>query len=159
VDGRPSYSAWYELWPQQPDTVTLPGFKVGPGDNVSASVAYSNSTKVYKFFIGDGSETDSFSPSYANSSVSSAEWIVEAPGFLNGTRLPLSNFSAVHFGESFATISSHTNAITGFGGQSFSNLYERTYVCNNETRAQPGPVTIGGADFTVTWLDGAGCPQ
>ncbi|MGP8125784.1 MAG: G1 family glutamic endopeptidase [Nitrososphaerales archaeon] len=157
VDGRPSYSAWYELWPSQSSTMPLTGLAVGPGDNVSASVRYSGQTKSFDFLLGNGTETASFSLPYADSSVSSAEWVVEAPGFTNGTRLPLLNFTTVSFSGAFATIGNHTGTITGLGSQPFSNLFALTYSCQNDTMAQPGPVANGGEDFTITWLSGNGC--
>ncbi len=157
VDGRPSYSAWYELWPSQSSTVPLTGLTVGPGDNVSASVKYSDQTKTFDFRLGNGTETVSFSLPYTDPSVSSAEWVVEAPGFTNGTRLPLLNFATVGFSGAFATIGYHTGAITGFGSQPFSNLFALTYSCQNDTLAQPGPVTNGGEDFTISWLSGNSC--
>jgi hypothetical protein len=155
VNGVTSSAAWYELYPQQKNTVILAGFKVNPGERVSASVSYSNSTKYFQFLIEDGNETWFYSTSYANSSVSSAEWAVEAPAYANGTRFSMSNFSSITFSRGFAKIGNHTSTIAGFAGKQFSSLLRLTFVCGNGTQAQAGPITNGGRDFEVTRLRGS----
>lgn len=157
VNGASSYAAWYELYPQQKNTVILPGFNVNPGERVSASVRYTNNTKNFEFLIENGNETWYYSTSYTNSSVSSAEWVVEAPAYLNGSRFSMSNFSSISFTRSFATIGNHTSTILGFAGRPYSNLLRLTFACAKQTLAQAATITNGGQGFRVTRLGKGSC--
>ena len=158
TDGIPFYYGWYELWPSQPSTQPIAGFQISPGNKIHASVSYSNVTRMFSFSIsGNQTRPYSFDSAWDNSSLSSAEWMVEAPGYSNHSRVALANFSQVQFSEGFATIGNHTGSILDLAGRSYSGLNEWTYVCGNDTRAQPGSIDPSFSSFSVMWVSGGAC--
>ena len=162
VNGIPKYSTWYELWPKQLSTTSLPEITQSAGDNVTASVSYSNSTGEFTFDLVSSSTPDSqpFSVPWANGTLVSAEWIVEAPGYnYTQPRYVMPDFGNVTFRGCFATVGSHTGAITDFGSRPYSSLNELSYVCLNsaDLKAIPHSIVDSGTEFTVTWLKGGTC--
>jgi hypothetical protein len=106
TNGKASYSAWYEIYPNAPVTIPI---NVHPGDAISASVTYNGGGKfTLKLSDSDGNQSYTTTQSLANPQLSSAEWIVEAPSSSRGV-LPLANFGSVTFTTASATIS-NTNA-------------------------------------------------
>lgn len=161
-NGSPIYSTWYELSPTQQETVPLPNIIQKAGDNISASVTYSNATKEFTFVLTSSSSPipQPFSQEYSSGSLVSAEWIVEAPGYsLNRTYYSMPDFGSVLFSNCFATVGNQTDSITGFGGRTYSNLWQDSYVCidNSSMKAVPQKVINSGRDFSVTWQSGGTC--
>lgn len=138
--GRPSYSAWYEMYPAGP--VGVPG-PISPGDALHASVV-SNGSGRFTLTISD--RTKNWSHTYIqhlnNPALASAEVIAEAPSDSSGV-LPLSDFGSVTFtgatANGAALGSFHPDPITLAHGGS--------------TKATPGPLSPAG-NFTVTWHAG-----
>ena len=90
--GRPTYFAWYELFPQPAQRIG----PVSPGETITASVQSTGGTS-YTLTMNGVSYTGDAGPFADNGS---AEWIVEAPATCNpGTCrvLPLTDFGHVSF--------------------------------------------------------------
>jgi len=122
IDGVPTYYAWFELYPA--DSQMIEGFPVEEGDKIEAQVTYEgldgatnnlfqldikNHTKKVKFAILQS--TLPGNPAH----LSSANWIIEAPGISVPTNcvgfLPLANFGEIFFKNCQATINERTGAI------------------------------------------------
>lgn len=97
--GSGSYYAWYEMLPQA-ETV-IPSFKVNPGDVITATLQVIATNKRYQTWkltlanattIPQQQWTGTFN---YKSSLSSAEWIQEAP--YSGGILPLANYGTATF--------------------------------------------------------------
>ena len=96
VNGLVSYSAWYELLPN--NAVTIPTVNVSPGDTISASITLSDPTaNLWTISLSDLSNGQSFSQDFFyNSSRLSAEWVVERP-LVNNVLSQLADFSLITF--------------------------------------------------------------
>jgi hypothetical protein len=158
--GQVSYSAWYELVPAAQVPVTM---TVQPGDRISAHVAVSGDTVTVS--LADLTRHASFSKRLTMSSptVSSAEWIAEAPSrCLSSTSqdchiLSLADFGSVTFTSASASAGGRTGSITsGLGPVSALTLeanpgFGRLYAAAAQADASPGALSGNGSSFTVTW--------
>jgi Peptidase A4 family len=152
INGVATYSAWHEFWPEQPNTVNFTTLRVAPGNLVSARVAYSAGS--FNITVNDIStgQSATFVGAYARGERLDAEWIVEAPGFLNGTRLALPNFGQVQFNDGYATINGYLDSI-GLA-KNGTVLY---YCTGSHYRLVPSVLESGWTAFTVYSLALAGC--
>ncbi|HZQ97324.1 MAG TPA: G1 family glutamic endopeptidase [Chloroflexota bacterium] len=148
--GQVRYDAWVETLPAAPHQVP---FVVRPGDTVSVSIVQQS---------GDG-----WTVSFANattgaayqqnvqyrSSLSSAEWIVEAPGGFRGQTGPLDDFGTVTFTSCSAVADGKTVNLADAGARPI------TLVGRGELPlATTSPLTPDGAGFTVTRANAAQPP-
>lgn len=146
IPNAPPYFAWYEMYPSGLNVITTQNsgqaFTVSPGDAISASVTYQNTTTVtgtgrhprtttYENFLltitdtpANGGSTESYSTiqQISGAQMSSAEWIEEAPSSSRGV-LPLANFGSVTFSNAQATISGTTGSIASFVGNTSVTNY------------------------------------
>ncbi len=156
--GQATYSAWYESYPTDKGLIILDNVNPAPGQQISASVAYSAATNGYTYTISAGSQPPySFSESYANVKAPySAEWIVEAPFAPDGPK-QMSNFGTATFLQASATVGNRTDGIIGFTGGSDAYPIRSEYACRDlTTKASPGPLT-GNSGFAVVWHQGGSC--
>src|SRR5581483_11962610 len=148
--GQVRYDAWVETLPAAPRQVP---FVVRPGDTVSVSIVQQSG--------------DSWTVSFANattgaayqqnvqyrSSLSSAEWIVEAPGGFRGQTGPLDDFGTVTFTSCSAVADGKTVNLADAGARPI------TLVGRGELPlATTSPLTPDGAGFTVTRANAAQPP-
>jgi hypothetical protein len=103
VNGLVSYSAWYELLPD--NSVTIPTVNVSPGDTINASITLSDPTAdLWTISLSDLSNGQSFRQDFVyNSSRLSAEWVVERP-FVNNVLTQLADFSLITFSNCSLTM-------------------------------------------------------
>lgn len=153
--GVAHYYAWYEFYPHPSFTIsTVP---IHPGDTISASAKWVNSTVGFKVNLTDVT-TGKYSwhtSKVSGASRATAEWIAEAPS--SGGILPLADFGKVHFGKdatavastNVATISGTTGDLTSFG----SSLYKINMIDHAGTayKALTSAVSHDGTSFNVTW--------
>jgi hypothetical protein len=158
--GQASYSAWYELVPAAQVPVTM---TVQPGDRISAHVAVSGDTVTVS--LADLTRHASFSKRLTMSSptVSSAEWIAEAPSRCLSSSsqdchiLSLADFGSVTFTSASASADGRTGSITsGLAPVSALTLeanpgFGRLYATAAQADASPGALSGNGSSFTVTW--------
>jgi Peptidase A4 family len=144
--GSTQYQAWVETLPRASHPVPL---AVNPGDSISVSisqsdrgqdqwdVSYSNNTTGQTYHV-----TEQYT-----SSLSSAEWIEEAPSAARGRQLPLDNFGSVGFSQGSAVKNGQSVTIADSGAQPITMLAR-----GNGTRQVARPSNLGadGASFTVT---------
>ncbi len=153
--GRIRYSAWYEILPAPARPVRL---TVRPGDSVTVSVNQQEPGIWSIAFVNNttGQTLDRTVP-YA-SSLSSAEWIVEAPSLTTGGLLPLSNFGTVYFTDGAAVKDGQTMTIA----EARALPITMTNRCN-EALATPSVIDDSGVAFNVKreaaspTVTGAGC--
>ncbi len=151
--GRPSYYAWYEMYPADSVELSTTRYPVKPGDTLSAQVSVTGTTFVLSI---KSSEGWTFSTTQTGSGLarSSAELIAESPeicGLFICRTAALSDFGDVSF----------TNATAAVGGGAAEPLgdytadsgpHEITAVTSaGVTRAQPSPLTAGGTAFSIAW--------
>jgi hypothetical protein len=158
--GQPVYSVWYELVPAAQVPVTM---TVAPGDRLSARVAVSGQT--VSISISDLTQNATFSKSLRMSSptVSSAEWIAEAPSRCVSSSsqdchvLSLADFGSITFTGASASAAGRTGPITsGLGPVTALTLeanpgFGRIFDTAADADATPGALAGNGSSFTVNW--------
>ena len=106
-NGKPSYYAWYEFYPE-PSYYATGMTNLTPGDTISATVSWAKDTKAFTLTITDETADLTFTKSFIPvlpRARSSAEWIAEAPSNSKGV-LPLADFGTVYFGQDYTSIAS-----------------------------------------------------
>ena len=158
--GQAEYSVWYELVPAAQVAVNM---TVQPGNRVSAHVAVSGKTVTVS--ISDLTRHTTFSKQLQMSSptVSSAEWIAEAPSRCTSSSsqdchiLSLADFGSVAFTGASASAAGRTGSITsGLGPATALTLeanpsFGRLYATAAQADASPGALSGNGSSFTVSW--------
>ncbi len=147
MNGRVSYYAWYELLPAH--LVRIPNLHVRSGDLITASVSLvSENAITWAIEINDVTRGEQFRKGVVyNSSMRSAEWIVERP-LVNGAISTLANFGNVTFTECKATINGGTGTIGNF---SYTQLI--MHEDGDTLLVSVSPLDGEGAGFTVTYLE------
>lgn len=145
VSGNAVYSAWYELLPN--DSVTITSINVSPGDRMNASISLVNSaSNTWLIELEDITAGERFSQEFVyNSSMLSAEWIVERPT-VDSTLSILADFGSLTFTDAKATSSTGAGVISSFP---FSQviMYDR----QNRQLVTVSSLTSKGSSFTVTF--------
>jgi hypothetical protein len=162
-NGKPSYYAWYEFYPE-PSYYAGKLTNLTPGHKMSATVSYNAAKADFTATITDETEpsltfTTTFTPTRQTGTPqrSSAEWIAEAPSSSSGV-LALADFGTVYFGDDYtsvagtcyATVSNVTGSINSFG----SNVQMTSMVTEGKNplaMATPSALTKDGSSFLVTW--------
>jgi Peptidase A4 family len=160
ASGQAVYYVWYELVPAAQVQVDM---TVQPGDRLSAHVAVSGDTVTVS--VSNLTRHTTFSKRLQMSSptVSSAEWIAEAPSRCLSSSsqdchvLSLANFGSVTFTGASASAGDRTGSITsGLGQVSALTLeaapgFGRIYATAAQANASPGALSGNGSSFTVNW--------
>ena len=145
INGVGTYSAWYELLPE--NEVTIDSLSVSPGDRITASISLSDpSTNTWSLEIHDLNGGQSFQNSviYA-SSMLSAEWIVERPRINNVLR-NLADFSELTFTGCEATVGDKVETISSLP------FIEVTLINQNAELTSVSPLASNGSSFTINYL-------
>ncbi|MDQ6671186.1 MAG: G1 family endopeptidase [Chloroflexota bacterium] len=142
--GSTQYQAWVETLPQASHPVPL---TIHPGDSISVSitqqpqaqdqwlVAFSNTTTGQTYQVTE----------HYTSSMSSAEWIEEAPSVMRGRQLPLDDFGSIDFSAGSATRNGQTVNIASSGAQPISMVSR-----GGQQLAKPSALGADGASFSVS---------
>lgn len=140
--GQVSTTAFYELLPTASTSInTVP---VKPGDSITVTITQQSSGQWLINFIDNTTNQNYQTTMTYDSSLSSAEWIEEAPS--NGVSvLPLDNFGTIQFSSGSTTQNGSQISISG------SNAHAITMV-NGAGQALATPSGLGsdGASFSVT---------
>lgn len=154
------YSAWYELVPAAQTAVNL---TVKPGDQLSARVAVSGPAVTVSISDLTQHTTVSKQLQMSNPTVSSAEWIAEAPSVCDTSSeencriLPLADFGSVQFTDASTSAGGKTGSITsGLGSVAALTLeanpgYGRMYLASAQADATAGSLSSSGTSFAVSW--------
>jgi hypothetical protein len=145
LNGATSYSAWYELLPDLPITITMP---IKPGDIIKATITQTDFiTNTWSINISDQTTGQSYRTSVVyGSQMLSAEWVVERPTI--GNRVgALANFGSVKFTDCSATMGGKTGKITDFPSSQFTMI-------NRQNVAIVSLSSIGqdGSSFTASYI-------
>lgn len=150
--GRPSYYAWYEMYPANSVELSTTQYPVKPGDTLSASVTVSGTNFTLSIASSEGWSFKT-TQSGAGLAQSSAEWIAESPEICSRrcTLAQLADFGTVNFSASEAAVSGGTAApISSFTAD--SGPHEILAVTNSGTvRAQPSALSASGTAFSIAW--------
>jgi hypothetical protein len=142
--GSTQYQAWVETLPQASHPVPL---TVSAGDSISVAISQlpqSQDQWQINFTNNTTGQTYQVTEHYA-SSLSSAEWIEEAPSAARGRQLPLDQFGSVSFGQGSAVKNGQTVSIAASGAQPI------TLVASSSRQvARPSTLGADGSSFTVT---------
>lgn len=148
-DGQVTYEAFYEILPDVSQPINI---GVNSGDSVTVSIIQ-QSKGIWKISFKNNTTNKSieFTQPY-DSSLSSAEWIEEAP---SGPRrvLPLSDFGTIQITDASTIKDGKKITPAQAGAQSITMV-------NNSGDAQAQPSSLGkdGATFTVTSTNIASTP-
>ncbi|HLI50427.1 MAG TPA: G1 family glutamic endopeptidase, partial [Thermomicrobiaceae bacterium] len=116
-DGQATYDAWYELLPDAQQIIPL---SVQAGDQISVSIHQQASGK-WQIVIKDETSSQTYQTSVSyTSTLSSAEWIEEAPAVGQNLVLPLDNFGSVTFSGASTVENGKTRTISQAGAQSIT---------------------------------------
>jgi Peptidase A4 family len=160
ASGQAVYSVWYELVPAAQVPVNM---TVQPGDRLSAHVAVSGDTVTLSISDLTRPATVSKRLQMSSPTVSSAEWIAEAPSRCVSSSsqdchiLSLADFGSVTFTGASLSAGGRTGSITGGLGQvSALTLkappgFGRLYATAAQADASPGALSGNGSSFTARW--------
>jgi hypothetical protein len=140
--GQTEYQSWVETLPQASHPVPL---TVKSGDSVTLTISQQPQAAdqwLVDFKNNTTGQTLQVTEHYT-SSLSSAEWIEEAPSGFRGRQAPLDNFGTVAFSQASATRDGQTVDIAQAGGRAIS------MATRGQTLASPSPLTSDGAGFSV----------
>ena len=144
--GSTQYQAWVETLPQASHPVPL---TVNPGDSVSIAITQSPQAQdqwSVSFTNNTTGQTYQVTEHY-QSSLSSAEWIEEAPSAARGRQLPLDHFGSVSFSQGSAVKNGQSMSIADAGAQPITMLARGN---GGRQVARPSSLGSDGASFTVT---------
>jgi len=137
LNGRPSYYAWYEMYPAA--SVRIPNFTVSPGTTYTASVSYDNASNTFTLTIVGGGPPFTVALTASGQLRSSAEWIAEAPS-IGGHILRLTNFGTMLF----SGINASSPSITP---------WDKMTMTDRKGAPKAVPSSLGaGNSFSVSWL-------
>ena len=138
--GRTQYQAWIELLPQVSHPVPL---AVAPGNSVTVAINQQTGGDWQISFKNNTTGATYDRTVQYDSSLSSAEWVEEAPSAGRGV-LPLDNFGSVTFSGASAVKDGKNVNLTQAGARPITMIGS-----GNQPLATPS-VVIDGSGFTVT---------
>lgn len=160
-----TYYAWYEFYPSPMYQITA--FTIKPNDVMSATVVYTGKSSgffgrlssSFTVTITDvtSGKTYSTTGTVTGASMSSAEWITEAPSSTRGV-LSLANFGVAKYGSDNTAVSGTCYAtVGGVNGQisSFGSAVQKITMTTSKgvTKASPTALSTDGTSFQVAWAN------
>jgi Peptidase A4 family len=142
--GSTQYQAWVETLPQASHPVPL---TVNPGDSISIAITQSPQAQdqwLVNFTNNTTGQTYQVTEHYT-SSMSSAEWIEEAPSAARGRQIPLDNFGSIDFSQGTTVKDGKSVSIADSGARPITMVARGT----NQT-AKPSILGADGGSFTIT---------
>ena len=149
--GQAQFQTWIEMLPQASQQVPL---AVEPGDSVTVSIAEQGAgTGAWQISMKNNTSGQTYQTTvhYA-SSLSSAEWIEEAPSGPNGLA-PLDNFGSVGFSSATAVQNGQTVNLAQAGAQPITMLNT-----NGQALAVPSGVGSDGSSFSISRTSASATP-
>ncbi|MCA1645246.1 MAG: hypothetical protein LC797_07165, partial [Chloroflexi bacterium] len=140
--GATQQEAWVELLPRTSETVPL---KVGSGETIRVAIDQQGSeTWLVAFTNITSGQTYQVTKKYA-SSLSSVEWVEEAPSAGRRRTLPLDNFGTVRFSEASAVRNGEVQNILQTGAHRITMITPTGLAL-----AEPSALNAAGDSFSVT---------
>ncbi len=139
--GQVTTAAFYELLPDVSQTIPV---TVSQGDSVTVTLTQTSPNQ-WQIAFKDNTNGNTYSTTASySSSLSSAEWIEEAPSTGRGI-LPLDNFGSISFTNGSTTQNGSPVTLTQ------SNVHPITMINGQgQTLATPSSLTSDGTSFSVT---------
>jgi Peptidase A4 family len=141
-NGRTRYESWIEVLPQPSRSVPL---AVNAGDSISVSISQQAPDRWLLVFTNTTTRQVYQVTEQYVSSVSSAEWVEEAPTAGRGRLLPLDNFGTITFSQAYAVKDGRAVSIGGAGGRAITMIG-----AGGEPLAEPSLLGVDGASFTIS---------
>jgi hypothetical protein len=139
--GRTEYRAWVETLPQSPQPVPLP---ISAGDSISISIEQA-ANEQWKITFGNNTSGKAYEHTvHYKSSLSSAEWVVEAPSARRGRLLPLDTFGTITFTQASAVKDGQTVTVAQAGGRAITMISRVGHPL-----ASPSGLSDDGGSFSV----------
>ena len=139
--GDVTYEAWIEMLPASSKTVPL---SVSAGDSVTVSLTQ-RSGRDWAIAMKNNTTGETYNVTVQySSSVSSAEWVQEAPSAGRGV-IPLDDFGALQFTGGSAVRDGASMSLAALGARAITMINSR-----GEVIAQPSTLASDGSSFTVT---------
>jgi hypothetical protein len=142
--GSTQYQAWVETLPQASHPVPL---TLHPGDSVSVSISQQPQAQdqwLVSFSNNSTGQTYQVTEHYA-SSLSSVEWIQEAPSAARGRQLSLDNFGTINFTDASAVKDGKQVNVAAAGAKAITMIGR-----GGQTLATTSGLGTDGASFTVS---------
>ncbi|MBV8086347.1 MAG: hypothetical protein JO247_16190 [Chloroflexi bacterium] len=140
--GKVQYDAWIEMLPQYSHPIPMP---VHPGDSVTVTIAQQQSGD-WQVSFKDNTTGGTYERTVQyNSSLSSAEWIEEAPSGGRGGIMPLDNFGSIQFSNASAVKDGQTVNLQQAGAQPITMIN-----AGDQPLVTPSVIGNDGSSFTVT---------
>ena len=139
--GRTQYQAWVEMLPQSSQPVPLP---ISAGDSISISIEQSAKDQWRIAFANNTSGKAYEMSVHYESSLSSAEWVVEAPSARRGRILPLDTFGTITFSQATAVKDGQTVTVSQAGGHPITMISR-----SGHALASPSVLGEDGGSFSV----------
>jgi hypothetical protein len=139
--GQSQFQAWIEMLPAPSQQIPL---AVAPGDSVTVSITQQAAGNMWLISFKNNTSGQTYQTTVQyTSSLSSAEWIEEAPSGPNGLA-PLDNFGSVAFSGATAIQNGQTLSLAQAGAQSITMLN-----ANAQPLAVPSAIGSDGSSFSV----------
>jgi hypothetical protein len=139
--GRTQYQAWVETLPQPSRPVPL---AISAGDSISISIEQTGNGQ-WEIAYGNNTSGKGYQLTVQyKSSLSSAEWVVEAPSARRGRLLPLDSFGTITFSQAAAVKDGQTVTVAQAGGRAIT-MISRV----GQALARPSGLGDDGASFSV----------
>ncbi|HEV7663241.1 MAG TPA: G1 family glutamic endopeptidase [Chloroflexota bacterium] len=142
--GSTQYQAWVETLPQSSHPVPL---TINPGDSVTVSITQQPQSQTQWLIAMKNNTTGQTFEVTENyqSSMSSAEWIEEAPSAARGRQIPLDSFGKIDFTAGTAVKDGQTVSIAAAAGKAITMIGR-----GGQSQATPSGLGTDGASFTVS---------
>jgi hypothetical protein len=142
--GSTHYEAWVETLPQASHPVPL---TINPGDSITVSITQQPQAQGQWLIAMTNQTTGQIVNVTENytSSMSSAEWIEEAPSATRGRQVSLDNFGAIDFSAGSAVKDGQTVSIGAAGAHPITMIGR-----GGQTQATPSSLGADGASFRVS---------
>ena len=141
-NGQISYDAWYELLPRGSQQVTL---TVAPGDSVSVALAQQTSGNWQISFKNNTTGKSYQTTVTYQSSLSSAEWIEEAPSIRGRRLIPLEEFGTVQIQNASTTKDGKSVTISEAAGKPITMIDAA-----GATISTPSKLDSVGSSFSIS---------
>jgi hypothetical protein len=142
-NGTTQYQAWVETLPQASHPVNL---TINPGDSVSVSITQQQAPTEWLIAFKNNTTGQTLNVTeHYTSSMTSAEWIQEAPSAARGQQIPLDNFGTISFSAGGAVKDGKSVNIADAGAQAITMINRA-----GQTQASTSTLGADGASFSVS---------